>query len=196
MKEEPRIVESAVELEWSDDEGIVGVGDHGHDFDPLAIVMGGAMGPPPLPVLPSPMPQVRPKAMAKSQVAKGDASAPSQGWRPSASQPSVLPAPTSPHSTLHSSGAKMAAVPSMTSPCKAVGVSPFPGPQMSPAAGGPLNKKTSVRAGCPICGKIYATMPKHSPYCYTHKQSVESARLQAKNESEAALEMFVSKDPP
>eukprot|EP00971_Amphidinium_carterae_P079002 1563180-Amphidinium_carterae.1 len=27
------------------------------------------------------------------------------------------------------------------------------------------------RGPCPICGKLYASMPKHSPYCYEHKQT-------------------------
>ena len=37
-------------------------------------------------------------------------------------------------------------------------------------------------------------MPKHSPYCYTHKQSVEQAKSQAKAEGQDALEMFTTKE--
>ena len=51
-------------------------------------------------------------------------------------------------------------------------------------------KKSSERQPCLICGKQHVLMPKNSPYCYMHKESVEAARKQAVDNGGEALESW------
>ena len=54
-------------------------------------------------------------------------------------------------------------------------------------------KQNKDRQPCPICLKILPQMPKNSPFCYPHKQTVESAKAQAEEDGVQALETFKEK---
>ena len=61
------------------------------------------------------------------------------------------------------------------------------------AAGKGQRKGGQQKLPCPICQKLFAQMPKHSPYCYQHKQSVEEAAKQAKADGDTTFAQFTQK---
>ena len=74
--------------------------------------------------------------------------------------------------------------------------SPLPSAPGTPIVGvtGKGQKKGSQpKLPCPICQKLFAQMPKHSQFCYQHKQSVEEASRQAKEQGGNTLQQFLEK---
>ena len=75
---------------------------------------------------------------------------------------------------------------------------PVPPSVVLPATGAagsrPSPSPAGKKAPCIICLKVFPQMPKHSRYCYWHKEAVESCRKQAADTSAEALAAFKAKE--